>query len=295
MSLSDGANDLSSAWQRLVTAMQGRFRGSAAQAFLRRLGALDFANSIVLFGASLLLSVLPFTILLSSLANRRVDTDLSRHLGLNHQGARIVSQLFRSSPAHSVAPVVTALILAVAGTMAVAGSLQVIYERTFGQQHRGWRDVLRYLTWAGVLFGVLVTESILNGPVHAAGGPVAQGLVTYAGTAAFFWWTMHFLLAGRMPWRRLIHAAILTAFLWIGLELFSAVYFSAAIVSDSRLYGTIGVVFSLLTWFIAIGAVIVLGAVGGVTWDQRKAPAGSDNPASGGSSSAAGVSGSPVG
>jgi hypothetical protein len=82
---------------------------------------------------------------------------------------------------------VTALILAAAGTMAVAGSLQVIYERVFGQQHRGWR-------------------------------------------------TMHFLLAGRVPWRRLIHAAVLTALLWVGLELFSAVYFSAAIISDSRLY-----------------------------------------------------------
>ena len=50
----------------------------------------------------------------------------------------------------------------------------------------------------------------------------------------------------------------------------SPVYFAAAIISDSRLYGTIGVVFTLLTWFIAIGAVIVLGAVAGATWDQRK-------------------------
>ena len=100
----------------------------------------------------------------------------------------------------------------------------------------------RFLTWVGVLFGALVTESILSGPVHAAGGAVAQGLVTYAGTAAVFWWTMHFLLAGRVPWRRLIHAAILTALLWIGLEVLSSVYFSAAVVSDSRLYGTIGVV-----------------------------------------------------
>ena len=290
----DGVNDLSSArqgedrslrlpararigaaWHRLVRATQGRFEASAVQVFLRRLGALDFVNSIVLFGASLLLSVLPFTILLSSLANRRIDTDLSRHLGLNSQGARIVSQLFRSSPTHSAAPIVTALILAVAGTMAVAGSLQVIYERVFGQQHRGWRDVLRFLTWAGVLFGVLVAESILSRPVHAAGGAVAQGLLTYAGTAAFFWWTMHFLLAGRMPWRRFMHAAILTALLWIGLELFSSAYFSTAIVSDSRLYGTIGVVFSLMIWFIAIGAVVVLGAVAGATWNQRKGRSGS--------------------
>ena len=140
----------------------------------------------------------------------------------------------------------------------------MVYERVFGRQHRGWRDVLRFLSWVGVLFGVLVTEDIISKPIHAAGGPVAQGLVTYAGTAAFFWWTMHFLLAGRVPpWRRLIHAAVVTALLWIGLELFSSVYFFAAIISDSRLYGTIGVVFTLLTWFIAIGAVIVPGAAGG--------------------------------
>jgi membrane protein len=51
---------------------------------------------------------------------------------------------------------------------------------------------------------------------------------------------------------------------------FSSVCFSSAIISGSRLYGTIGVVFSLMTWFIAIGAVIVPGAVAGATWDQRK-------------------------
>ena len=107
---------------------------------------------------------------------------------------------------------------------------------------------------------------------------MAQGLVTYAGTAAFFWWTMHFLLAGRVPWRRLVHAAVLTALLWIGLELFSSVYFSAAVISDSRLYGTIGVVFSFLTWFIAIGAVIVLGAAAGATWTQRKDRTGKPQP-----------------
>jgi membrane protein len=257
------------AQRRFASRTRGRFEGSAAQAFLRQLRALDFGNAIILFGSSLLLSVLPFIILLSSLANHRIDADLSRHIGLNSEGARIIGQLFRSSPAHAAAPIVAALILAAAGTMAVAGSLQVIYERVFGQPHRGWRDVLRFATWAGALFGVLVAESVIYEHVRA-GGPVAQGLVTYAGTAAFFWWTMHFLLAGRVPWRRLLPAAVLTALLWIGLGLFSAAYFSAAIISDSRLYGTIGVVFTLLIWFIAIGAVIVLGAVAGATWNQRK-------------------------
>jgi len=259
---------------RTLAAARDRFEGSPAQIFLRQLGALDFANSIVLFGASLLISVLPFVILMSSLANHRIDTDLSRHIGLNRQGALIVSQLFRASPAHSTAAMVTALILAVAGTLAVASSLQVIYERVFGQPHRGWKDVLRFATWVGVLFGFLVADSVISDPVHALVGPLGQGLVTYIGVAAFFWWTMHFLLAGRVSWRRLIRPAIATALLWIGLELFSLVYFSSSIISDSRLYGTIGVVFSLMVWFIAIGAVIVLGAAAGATWDQCKGRSG---------------------
>jgi membrane protein len=254
----------------LADAARRRFDGSPAQAFVRQLGALDVVNTSVIFGATLLTSVLPFIILLSTLANHRIDNDLSRHIGLNRQGTLVVSQLFRSSPAHPVAEIVTALIFAAGGTIAVAGSLQVIYERAFGLEHRGWKDVPRFVTWTGVLFGVLVAESVISHPVHAAVGPVGELLVSYAGVAAFFWWTMHFLLAGRARWRHLVRPAILTALFWMGLELFSAAYFSSAIVSDSRLYGTIGVVFSLMIWFIAIGVVIVLGAVAGATWNQHK-------------------------
>jgi membrane protein len=254
----------------VAEAARGRFDGSPAQSFLRQLGALDFVNTSILFGAALLISVLPFIILLSALANHRVDADLSRHIGLDQQGALIVSGLFRSPAAHSVSGIVTALVFAAAGTMAVAGSLQVVYERVFGQPHRGWKDVPRFAVWPAVLFGVLVAESVISRPVRAATGPVGQGIVTYAGVAAFFWWTMRFLLAGRVHWRDLLRPALFTALFWIGLELFSAAYLSPEVISDSRLYGPIGVVFSLMIWFIAIGAVIVLGAVAGETWNQRK-------------------------
>lgn len=242
---------------------------SWARLFIRRLGELDFIDSIVLFGAALLVSVLPFVILLSSLANHRIDTDLSRHIGLDRQGARIVSHLFRASPSHSAPAIVIALIFATAGTMAVAGSLQVIYERVFAQQHRGWKDIPRFFAWTGVMFGVLVADSVIGTRVRGVAGAPAQELVTYAGVAAFFLWTMHFLLAGRISWRLLVRPAIVTALLWIALDVFSSVYFSREIVSDSRLYGAIGVVFSLMTWFIGIGAVILLGAAAGATWDQR--------------------------
>ncbi len=61
-----------------------------------------------------------------------------------------------------------------------------------------------------------------------------------------------------------------TAVFWMGLGVFASFYLSSTLVSDSRLYGKIGVVFTLVTWFIAIGAVITLGAVAGVVWQKRR-------------------------
>ena len=173
-----------------------------------------------------------------------------------------MSQLFRSSPSHSLAGIVTGLIFAAAGTITVASSLQVIYERSFGQPHRGWRDLFRFITWAAVLFGVLAADSVISGPIRIVSTPV--------GVAGFFWWTMHFLLAGRVSRRLLLRPAIVTGLLWIGLELFAAVYFSGRSFPIASLYGPVGVVFSLMVWFIAIGAVIVLGAAAGAVWAEPR-------------------------
>ena len=149
----------------LGDAARGRLEGSSAQIFLRRPGALAFAGSIRLSGAALLIWVFPFVILLSSLANHQIDTDLSWHAALNRQGAVIVSQL--SGPPlplgrrdrdrvdsgrrrhHSRGPFPS-----------------VTCERVVGQQRLGWKDVLRFAAWAGVLFGFLViSDSRLCGTI----------------------------------------------------------------------------------------------------------------------------------
>ncbi len=198
-----------------------------------------------MFGAELLWSVLPLLILLSSLANERVDDDLSRHIGVNGQGAHIVSEPFRSSPTLSLVPILTGLIFAFASTIALAGSLQVLYERAFDIEQRKWRDIPCAVAWLVVLLGALAVEGIISGPVRTTGGPVVQLLVRFVAAVIFCWSTMHFLLAGRSPWRVLIRSALVTALLWIGLAVFSSISLSSSIVSYSKLYGTIGVVFTL--------------------------------------------------
>jgi membrane protein len=235
-----------------------------------QLKALHFFDWTTIFGAELLWSALPFTIVLSSLANTRVDDDLSRHIGLNNRGAHIVETLFRNSPTHAVVPIVTGLLFSFAGIVSVVASLPVIYERLFDQQHRGWRDLPRYVAWAVVVVGLLAAEGIVDHPERRAAGPVLQALLTFVIATLFFFWTMHFLLDGRVPWRRLVRPALVTALLWVALAIFSSLYFSTTVIDDSKTYGTIGVVFTFLSWFILIGGVIVLGAASGAVWEARR-------------------------
>jgi membrane protein len=250
--------------------MAGRIR-TFARAFGHRLGALDFVNEAMLFGAGLLISLLPFLILLSQFASQRVDDDLALHLGLDHRAAEIVSHLFnKSSPTFSAATI-TSLVFVAAGTFAVVSSLQEIYEKVFAVPKRGVRDYPRIVIFTAVLVGAAAAASVIGAGVRSlpAGVYLAQ-IVIVATVTVFMWWTMHFLLAGRVAWRTLLPSAVATGIFAALLGVFSKLYFSSSIISDDKTYGAIGAVFSLTTWMIAVGAVLVLGAVAGPAWEDAK-------------------------
>jgi membrane protein len=254
--------------RRQLDAARGRYEGSWVQAVAAQLKALHVFDWTTIFGAELLWSALPFIILLSSLANERIDDDLSRHIGLNRQGAQIVEHLFRHSPAHATIAIVTGLLFSFAGSIAVVSSLQLLYERVFDQQHRA-RELPRLVIWVGVFLVAAIAEVVIGGPVRTAAGPAAQGLLGFVVVTVLFGWTMHFLLAGRVPWRFVVRPALVSGLLWVVFSVFSSIYFSTTVIDDSKTYGTIGVVFTFLTWFMLIGFVIVLGAAGGAVWQQR--------------------------
>ena len=257
---------------RIAGAWHDHYDGSAAQELFSRLGELDFFNWILLFGATLLLTVLPIIVLLGSFASERVDGDIARHVGLNRQGSQAVASLFKQSTVKFDSGIVVSLILGAAGVVAMAITLQIIYEKAFGHEHhRSVGNVLRCSVWVAVLGALLIADGVLSREVrHSPLRPEVSGLVDLVGLILFFWWSIHFLLAGRESWRSVFRAALTTAVFWIGLGVFSAFYFSSSIVSDDKLYGAVGVVVDLVTWFIAVGAVMMLGAVVGAVWENRR-------------------------
>lgn len=238
---------------------------------MEALGRVDFGNQILIFGASMLLSVLPLIIVLSTYASHRVQDDIARHLGLSTQGTRIVDGLFRASASSFNLAVLIGILLSLAGTIVVGRSVEMIYEKAFDHpplsRSQGW---LRCTLWVVVISGVLIADSAIDQTIRRDAGSVVFGLVEFVLFTLFFWWSIHFLLAGRESWQAVRPAGIATGLFWVGLGVFAAFYFSSTIVDDSKTYGTIGVTFTLVTWFIAIGAVISLGAVTGAVWHRRR-------------------------
>jgi membrane protein len=250
-------------------AVQNRYQGSFWQQFFRTLKDVEFFDQTMLFGAGLLISLIPFLILVSAFASQRVDDDIALRMGLDHRAAAIVSNLFRSSPASLDTGTVITLLILLAGAVTVSSSLQLIYEKVFHQDHR--RSLWRLVVWTAVLCGAAALESLMDKPARTVtGGLGLVEVLTVATFTPFYWWTIHFLLGGRVAWRPLLPSAVATAVFSAGLGVFSTLYFSSSIVSDNKTYGAIGAVLSIVTWFIAIGSVIILGAVAGAVWHDRR-------------------------
>ena len=235
----------------------------------KRLNALDFVGHAMGLAALLLLTLFPFLIVMSALADRSAATELSTRIGLNQQAAAAMNHLFNSSASTSNAITAGGLIALIAGVVAVAGALQALYERIFGLPRRGMRDVHRFLVWIAVTC-VLATGMAYAGRTvrNSGAGPVVLGALSLFVLILFFWWSMHFLMGARVGWRPLLPCAVATSVCWIGLGVFSSFYFSRTVISNNKTYGSIGVVFALMSWLIAVSVVLILGAVICLVWNE---------------------------
>jgi membrane protein len=107
------------------------------------------------------------------------------------------------------------------------------------------------------------------GPGFRASAPVLWWIVNIPAVIGGWWFTMWFLLAGRVSWRRLYPCAVATGAFRLGMYAVFSVIFSGMVTSYDQKYGPIGVVFGLMSFFIAIGVVITLGAAVGLMWQDR--------------------------
>ena len=248
-----------------------RFADSLIGQVWDRLQALDFVNRGTLLASVLLLCFVPFMIVVRAVSGRGAATSLTTRFGLDPQAADAVSHVFISPTATTGAISGLSWVVVVVGGISAAGAIQQLYESGFDLERRGLRDTPRHVAW---LLWVVVASGLAGwaGPgLRGLAGPVVLAVVGLVWFTGFWWLGMWVLLGGRMTWSQLFPSALATAIFWLGTTVAFRLTMSATITENYRQYGAIGVIFAVMTVLIAIGVVVLLGAVVGAVWQERRA------------------------
>jgi membrane protein len=170
---------------------------------------------------------------------------------------------------------VLGLVWGVVGGAAISHMLQTWYAKIFRAELHRWKAMARRAEWLAGVAGFVMLEVVIGGRIEPLSGPIAAAGVQFLLAVAFWWWSLHCLLSGQIPWRRLFPAGLATAVCYTGLTVYIAYVMSSSIVSNVAMYGLIGAVSTLISAEIGLGVALQLGAAVGATIGRGKDPAAS--------------------
>ncbi len=263
------------AWRDKGAATVDRVKTGSVGAFWSRLTAIEFMNSAVMFAGLILVCFFPFLAVVDAATGKNTDRAITIRMGLDPQAAHDVDALI--STGHQTVSTLSVLgaIVLVLFAIGIPGILQAWYEKVYDQPapHGGpGRQLARKLVWVAGLLAYVWLNAQVGQRTGPAGGHVLAFVCEFVIAVLFWWFTLRFLLYGRVGWRALFPAALATGFCLTGLAVFSLLLFSGSVISGEKSYGPIGVVLVLLYYLTGAGVCLLLGAVFGRTWNERHQP-----------------------
>jgi membrane protein len=237
-----------------------------------RLNAIDFMNSSMVFSALAVLCLFPFLFIVAAKIGGDARPALIRRMGLDHNAAKAIDSLMSPGTHAATTLDLVGAVWILLGAIGIASTLQIWYQKVYDQPPGGKkiRQLTAQLVWVTGLVIYLAAQDFLNRDVTQVGVRVLIYVVFSVVAVAFYWWTQHILLLGRVRWGQLFPGAVATGVCVTGLSVFSAWLFSGQIVSSDRDYGSIGVVTVLMSYLIGYGVCLHIGAVAGRVWGERR-------------------------
>ena len=262
-------------WRDKGAAAAARVKTGSVGTFWSRLNAVDFMNSALMFAGLFLVCFFPFLAVVDAATGKSTQRTITLRMGLSGQAAHDVDALISAGHQTVSALSVISAIVLVLFAIGIPGVLQAWYQKVYGQPAlRGGagRQFARKLVWVAGFLVYIWLEALVGEQTGPVGGRLLTFVCEFAVAVLFWWWTVHFLLSGRISWRALFPAALATGFCLTGLAVFSLLLFAGSIISGETSYGPIGVVLVLLYYLTGAGVCLLLGAVFGQMWNERHQP-----------------------
>ncbi|WP_282202297.1 YhjD/YihY/BrkB family envelope integrity protein [Kitasatospora fiedleri] len=230
---------------------------------LIRVNLLDNATRLA---AQAFLSALPALFVVAVFApatlKHSITGSLREQLGLQGSAQQQVQQLMNTPHDDSASQSfgVLGVLVALASATALSRALQRVCERAWEMPKHSARLALwRWVVWLLAWLVFLVVQVPLR---KGFGAGLWLGVpLTFLASTGVWWWTQHLLLGGRIRWYPLLPGAVLCGVGEVGFGIASQVWLPYAMSESVDKFGPYGVVFTVLSWLIALFTAITLALV----------------------------------
>jgi membrane protein len=265
--LSGGLQRASSAPRRFV-----RGQIELVQRSIRLYAEMDGVDRAMALAAQAFTALIPLVIVVAVATEgghgKTVADQIVNRFGLTGSTATAVRQALPTSGAVQNGLSIFSILVLVISALSFTRALQRLYERAWGLEARSFRDTAWGIVWLGTFGLYSILHPLLHGHIS---GSLGLGASLVGGT--IFWLiTPYVILARRLPWRRLVPQAVLTAIGMAIVRAGSAIYMPHALASSAREFGTIGCAFTLVTWLFASALVLTGAAAIGASLSQTVPP-----------------------
>jgi membrane protein len=251
----------------------------------RRGQDLQVPTQMLALAAQMVLCAAPLLVATSAVVRRAdghgLGEPLARYLGLHGAAARDFMSLFAGSRRVSMAELVVGLLLGAAFGTGIAATQQRGFETLWSLPRAPIRQSWRWLVWLaglGVYLAVVLGDGQLghhtDWRLHL--GALVRVVLQLVASLVFYCWSQHLLLMGRVSWRRLLPGAAAMSLGTTLLVLASGYVLPGQLTEQVNDYGPVGATFVLSVWLVTLSAVILGGALIGVTVAERHIPAQSE-------------------
>lgn len=238
------------------------------------LEGFDRAMALAGQGFAALLPLLIVVAAISPAGGQDLAAMLINAFHLEGTAAESLRQAVSPSDALQGSVSVVGLLILVVSALSFTRALQRLYERAWQLPKVGWKGNLHGLVW---LAGFSVYLSVLPVVTSLATG-FAAVVASLAVGSALWLLTPWVLVARRLPPRRLLPQALLTAIGLAVLTAVSAISMPRAVATSAAQFGVIGVAFALLSWLFLVGLVLVTAAAVGAVLGGGPEPGAASSP-----------------
>ena len=266
---------LAGAWRmanEAAGAARDRLEPTAAGRVWTRLNDVGLINSSLQFAVVFTLGFIPFLTVLSAVLGPSRSRAVFTGSGLSAKAGQDFTVLFTNGRTAPASLSLLALVLAVLGGGAVSHMLQGWYAKIFRAEIRGWKAMARRVEWLAGFFGFVALQLVIVRRIQPPGGHLGVDGAQFLLALAFWWWSLHCLLAGQISWRRLFAAGLATAVCYTGLGFYLSYVASSSVVASEASYGPIGAVMTLIAAEIGLGVALQVGAVAGAAIGRGRMP-----------------------